>query len=268
MLSEVSKSRIRMHLGVPAAGLPQTGSQLGWRYNNQVGALEYRMINLQPIEEAQLTGYPAALIQIAGQPQQGDTVTVTIGSGSPIIYTVTSADVAAAIPLQSISQNLAKAITLANQGYLGDYGIPPQTKPTQTFGSYQGIVLIQPVPPANAAFSIAVVGTGNTLPYVAQQGVQTPPSVAFAETGITVYGYVAICDYLESRIANSADLVKYATATGAGGAGINLRMNELAERRNIYDEWCDKLADFFGIQRFPMGRPAAAGSAAFTGSIG
>lgn len=268
MLSEVTKSRIRMHLGVPAIGLPQTGSVLGWRYNNEVGSLEYRMINLQPIEEAQITGNPMALIQIAGVPHLADQVGVTIGTNARIPYNVTSGDLAAPIPLQAISQNWATAITLAAQGYLGDYGIPPQTKPSQTSGSYQGIVILQPIPPSVDPFSIVVDTTGNTIPYVAQQGVAVPPSVTFQESGITVYGYLAICDYLESRIANAADLVKYQAAGGAGGSNVAFRMNELAERRNIYDEWCGKLADFFGISRYPMGRPASSGSAAFTGSFG
>lgn len=267
MLSEVTKSRIRMHLGIPAAGIPQTGSMLGWRYNNQVGTLEYRMINLQPLEEAQVTGIPSAIVQITGTPRAGDTISVTIGSGSPIVYTVTDQDLDADIPLQSIAQNLALAIIAANQGYLADYAIPSQTKPYGPL-AFTGSVIITPLPSSPTAFTIAVSNEGGTIAYVAQQGVQLPPSVTFTETGTTVYGYVAICDYLESRIANAADLVKYQQTKGASGAGVAMRMNELAERQNIYNNWCQKLADFFGISRYPMGRPAAPGSGAFTGSVG
>ncbi len=268
MLSELLKSRVRMHLGIPALGLPQTGSMLGWRYNNEVGTLEYRMINLQPLEEAQVTGLPTAVVQITGNPQVGDRLTVTIGANAPISYTVTSADLAAQIPLQSISQNMAAAITLANQGYLGDYGIPPQTTPEGGLYFWTGTLVIVPTPANPASFTVAVTTTGNTIPYIASQGAPVPPLVTFQETGATVYGYVGICDYLESRIALAADLVKYRSATGAGGGGVAMRMNELAERKNIYNEWCQRLADFFGISRYPMGRPAAPGSAAFTGSIG
>lgn len=267
MLPELTKSRIRMHLGIPAAGIPQTGSMLGWRYNPQVGTLEYRMINLQPLEEGQITGNPTAVVQITGNPQVGDRVTLTIGTNAPISYTVQASDLAVAIPLQLISQNWALAITAANQGYLGDYGIPPQTKPFEGNSFYTGTLIVTPTPPGSTTFTIAVATTGNTIPYIQQQGVQLPPSVTFAETNTTVYGYVAICDYLEGRIANAADLVKYAQTKGAGGAGVAMRMNELAERRNIYNDWCQRLADFFGVSRYPMGRPAAPGSAAFTGSI-
>jgi hypothetical protein len=267
MLSDVTKARIRMHLGIPTAGIPQTGSMLGWRYNNQVGTLEYRFINLQPFEEAQLTGIPAATVQVTGVPVAGDVVTVAIAAGAAIHYTVTSDDLAADIPLQSIAQNVALAIVAANQGYLADYAIPSQTKPYGPL-AFTGSVIVTPIPSSPVAFTITASSTGGTIAYVAQQGVQVPPSVTFAETGLTVYGYVAICDYLEGRIANASDLVKYQQTKGASGAGVAMRLNELRERQNIYDNWCQKLADFFGISRYPMGRPSAPGSGVFTGGVG
>ena len=251
MLSEIQKSRVRVHMGVPVVGLPATGSVLGWRYNQQVGQLEYRMNNLQPIEEAQLTGTPTGVAQITGNPQIGDTVTAVI-MGVPVSYTVAASDLAAPIPLQSIEQNLGNAITLAGLGYLGNYGIPPQTKPGGGNYFFTGTLIITPT--NGQPFTFAMQNVGQTVPYAVQQGVAIPPSITFAETGTTSNGYIAICDYLESRIALASDLVKYQKADV-----VNFRMNELAERENIYTSWRQRLADIMGVPLYPMGAPPRSG---------
>jgi len=238
-------------MGIPVVGLPATGSVLGWRYNQLVGQLEYRMNNLQPIEEAQLTGNPTAVVQVTGNPVIGDVVTAVI-NGAPVSYTVQASDLAAPIPLQSIAQNWANAITTAGLGYLGNYGIPPKTTPGGGNYFYTGTLILTPT--NGQPFTIATQNVGQTVPYVVQQGVAIPPSIVFAETGTLVNGYLGICDYLESRIALASDLVKYQKADV-----VNFRMNELAERDNIYTAWRQRLADFLGIPLYPMGAPPRSG---------
>ena len=74
------------------------------------------------------------------------------------------------------------------------------------------------------------------------------------ETSTQLNGYVAICNYLESRMAVSADLTKYAQADV-----VKMRPNELAERRAQYAEFRQRLADFLGIPMYPMGHPTHSG---------
>src|SRR5579863_3162946 len=90
-LTLASKSSCRWHLGYPVAGLlrisPAGGTlasgAAGWRFFQAYGFLEYKLNNLNPDEEARLTGYAYAAIAMPGpQPNQGDTVSVTLSGGN------------------------------------------------------------------------------------------------------------------------------------------------------------------------------------------
>jgi hypothetical protein len=100
-LSEEDKQSIRRHLGYPVAGLPTLspaggtlmGGAIGYRFTQAYGQLEYRMNSLQPGEESRLMGRCVAALQVAGTPNIGDTLAVTISGGglsTPVVLTVTA----------------------------------------------------------------------------------------------------------------------------------------------------------------------------------
>lgn len=60
MFSDAEKTDIRRFCGYPAYGAGTYGN-MGWRFYQAYGALEYRMDNLAPEEEAVVRTYLAAL---------------------------------------------------------------------------------------------------------------------------------------------------------------------------------------------------------------
>lgn len=89
MLSDIQKSNLRRHLGYPVSGLYRTSingqtvadGANGNRYFTAYGALEWRMNNLMPDEEARLVGAAYAAVAITGNPQTGDTLELAFTGG-------------------------------------------------------------------------------------------------------------------------------------------------------------------------------------------
>lgn len=247
MLQEPVKARVRAHLGVPVLGVQNSGISLGYRFTNQMGLLEYRMNNLQPFEEASITGNPAAATIINGNPIAGDTVTITVNALSPLTYTVTSADASAADPCGSVAQNFALKVmqTPAYAALVWATYTPSIKQPYPTAVKPNSTLILQAL--TSAAFTVACTFTGSTAFVAYTQGSLPSPNVTMKEDSVTLYGYVAICDYLEGKIAGASDLMKFSKADVT-----TFRGDEMQARRALYREWQKRLSDFLGIPLFPV----------------
>jgi hypothetical protein len=71
--------------------------------------------------------------------------------------------------------------------------------------------------------------------------------VTFQDDSVTCTGYLSICDYLEGKIAQASDLMKYSTADV-----VTFRRDETQARGALYNVWRKRMADFFGIPIYPM----------------
>ncbi len=258
MLTERQKHDIRRHMGVPAQGIASTGFTMGYRYFTEAGMLEYRMINLQALEESTLTGNPYGQISIFGVPTVGDVLTVTVNS-TPVNYTVTSADVAATFPglttsgpLYAVAKNLATAINFANTGIFCAAG-----PPTSDQAPYQpsGFSTLNFIALNATTFTLAVSQTGNHtgLMVVTNGNVFPTPTVTYDDpesgTATTLYGMLPILNYLEGTRFSATQNLDVSKADV-----VTLREDEPQARYALYMMARQDLANFMGVPLFPIGR--------------
>ncbi|MDE2099950.1 MAG: hypothetical protein KGL39_22040 [Patescibacteria group bacterium] len=247
-LLEQDKARTRLHMGIPVAGIQDSGSASGYRFFEQVGNLEYRLNNLQPWEYGRIVGSPTAAVMISATPAVGNTITVTVGNLSPFTYTLTLNDLAQVDPVFSACENLVAAF---NQANVASYFA--STQPTVywpvTQKPFQGPSVWQMafVSTGQTAFTVAVSTTGTLVGTVTAQGSAIMPTVTFQEGNVTTTGYLAILDYLQAKVANSSDLAKFSKTDV-----VTMRYDELGYRESIYKNWRQKLADYIGCPLYPM----------------
>jgi hypothetical protein len=248
-------------MGVPVLGVQDSGFALGYRFTNVMGLLEYRMNNLQPNEYAKITGTPTAASAVYGGVQVGNTLSVTINQNSPIVYTVQPSDLLAPDPVLSAVQNIANLInqTVGSQWIASAQPAVTYSPTAVAPGPKTWQLAVIAAPTNQEAFTIAVSGTGGLIGYVVLQGALPNPQQTFNDDGMTAVGYLAICDYLESKTAISSDLMKYTQADV-----VTLRRDELGARDGLYMYWRRRLADVFGIPLYPM-QPVANFGGANTG---
>jgi len=258
VLQEFQKMRVRTHMRVPVLGVQDSGFALGYRFPNVMGLLERRMNTLQPNEFAAITGTPTGAVSLLGSVALGNTLTVTI-NGNPQTYTVTSGDMSAPDPVFSMANNAANQITAANLGAIAT-AQPTVTWPATQIGQTPQLWQLAFVSQSQATFTISVSSTGLIVPYVALAGVLPKPNQTFGD-GTQAYGYIGICDYLESATALTSDLIKFSKADV-----VEFRGNELQLRADLYDYWCEHLAEFLGIPLAPY-PPAGNFGGANTGLI-
>lgn len=248
MLQESTKQRIRVHMGVPVLGVQNSGFSLGYRFTNVMGLLEYRMINMQPFEEASITGVPAAMAMVGpGTPVAGDTLTLTVNALAPITYTVTSQDVLSTDPLGTVSQNFANQInanSTLNSTVVATFA-PSKTQPAFNTVAPNATLILQAL--SATVFTISCSFSGHTNFVAYMQGTLPAPYSTFQEDGLTLHGYVPICDYLQGKTASASDLLKFAQADVT-----KFRPDELGARAAVYKYWCKQLAQFLGIPLNPM----------------
>ncbi|HTR16512.1 MAG TPA: hypothetical protein VMI52_05695 [Acetobacteraceae bacterium] len=81
MLTDAEKTDIRRFCGYPAYGAGDAGN-MGWRFYTAYGALEYRMNNLAPAEEAVARRYLGTLTTLeSAVPGAGATLDTDSASG-------------------------------------------------------------------------------------------------------------------------------------------------------------------------------------------
>jgi hypothetical protein len=265
MLSAGTKADIRRHMGVPVAGINAGGVQLGYRYDTKVGDLEYRMINLQPYEEATITGQPIGSIQITGMPAIGDPISITMTppSGSPVVvsYAVTNQDLLAIEntpgflnngPLYSVAQNIARAINLNPSPFMAAANPPVDISAAPGYGPTYAEVLLQAI--ADPSFTIAASATGETGAIVTNQGDSIYPQSTFSDYpgGPTLLaGFVPILNYLDSNVSSRANAFLSFTQADV----VTFRPDEIGRRDDLYERMRQKLADYLGVPLFPVGQP-------------
>jgi hypothetical protein len=254
MLSDAQKNRIRVHMGVPVLGVEDSGFALGYRFTDEVGLLEFRMNRLQPYEEVGLTGLQIGQVQFviqAGPPLVGTIVTMTVtpaaAPSTPIVvpYTVKSSD----IDLPTLMRSLSNTWNMAGTTYVAAPG--PATVPSVPSGvlpQVQEFTLAATIA-GNFAITCAVSGTPNFFPAISLQGMTAAPSFTSLESGVTAVGYIAICDYMESAVAQTSDLLKYSTADV-----VRFNPHEGPRRAGLYGYWRKRLADILGIPLYPVGQ--------------
>lgn len=273
MLSEAEKSDIRRHLNYPMIGMyrqsPVGGTLAplnnGMRWFNSWGQIEYRMSNMLPNEEARVTGKPYGSIGFSqSNPLEylipidpGSTFTIsltsTLFSSNPVheTYTVTATDTFLTI-CGNVSQQFALNGVFASAGFIalndfgsGPYGLPNNANQLVTFP------LVSFLSPLNGGtFSIAVSGTGSTIPQIMQQGLALNPTLTSNLTfpATKIYGYVPILNYLEDQLAGSVS----DNLSVLKGNNATLRTSEMKDRQKLYNFYRNRLALFFGVPINPL----------------
>lgn len=267
-LTLAQKSNIRRHLKYPVAGLlrasPAGGAFaqgfIGYRFFQAYGALEFRMNNLAPDEEARLVGRAYAAAALVGpQPNPGDTVSITLSGGaiaSPQTLTATAGptipntdnrlplimELAAACSRNTVLQ-AAQVLALAPYG-TGPYAQNAVPVPEIGFTSA-------------TAFSITTAGTGAIVPGITADGAFLPPVTSLDGGLTTIFGYLPILDGLENAYGTTSDNLDTIRADVWYG-----RSNEAGQRRSLYENWVQLMADFVGVPTFREAtqRPAATGA--------
>lgn len=255
-LTILQKSDIRRHLGYPVIGLLRTSAiggtlgspSVGYRYHDAYGFLEYRMNNLNPDEEARITGQSVGAVMLVGpQPNPGDTLSVTFSGGplgSPVVVTATAPATINNVDARITMMNLLAAQVATNttlQG-TGFYAATPYgTGPLAGTASPVAELAIT----CGQVFTMAVAGTGAMAPQISSVPALPAPYAQLNGTrGVTTYGYVPNLNALESAYLSTSQNLDTAAADVWRG-----RMNELGQRRSLYEVWIDSLVDFLGVPR-------------------
>ena len=253
MLTYVQKSDIRRHLDYPVAGLLQASPAggtvasafVGYRFFQAYGRLEWKMNNLNPDEEARITGASYAAVLLVGpNPNVGDTVSITLSGGNltaPVVLTATMPPFpanTAALPF------LANALAVAAQ--------------QNTALQAAGIVCVTPygtgpfnqneLPLTEIAFTSPIgftvsnpTGSGAIIPQITSPGGILPPTSVV--DGINTFnGYLGILNALESAWPASSQNMD----TNAAGPW-TARSTESSQRLSLYANWQNRFSRFLEI---------------------
>lgn len=270
-LTAAQKSNVRRHLKYPVAGLdrisPAGGTlaqgAVGYRFFQNYGFLEYKMNNLNPDEEARLTGMAYGAVALAGpQPNAGDTITAVF-SGGPLVSPVT---VTAVMPPDNPQGNdgritLINALTAAaNRNATLQTARIIALSPYGTGAYSQNSVAVPEVgfvSPVN--FALTCSGTGNVAPQLTAEGVQLDPSTSLDGVN-TVWGYIPILNGLEGAYASASQNLDTIKADVWSG-----RSNESGQRRSLYENWVQFLSDYLGVpvNKFANQRPQSTGAVSY-----
>jgi len=257
------KSNLRRHLKYGIAGLATTspaGGNLapgfnGYRFFQGYGAMEYRMNNLAPDEEARIVGaaYGAAAI-VGPAPHNGDTVSVVLSGGqiaSPQTL-VATAGPAANPTSQILDLVMQLAAACAGNTVLQAAGV----RGVAPYGTGPFAQNAVPVPEvafsAPKAFTITAAGSGILVPQITADGSMLPPFCSL-DGDTTTWGYLPILDGLEAGWLGAAQNLDTIQADVWKG-----RNNEAGARKSLYETYVQQLADFIGIwtNRDAKQRPA------------
>jgi len=222
------------------------------------GQLEFYMQNLQAAEEAILTGQPYGQIRLVGIPVAGQTITPTVNA-TPILYTVTALDVAATVPLTNIANAVAQAVNNAQVGgvFAGGSSVLPSAPPAQ-LPAFAQITLVSPL----STFTLSAGTTGSIQAYVTANG-SVYPNPQYTKnnsdgTSTAIYGYIAICNFMQNRIM-AADS-NFDTLVAGGREGITLRPYEMKQRIQMYNYWREAMGNVLSVGKDAWGFRGNSGS--------
>lgn len=273
MLTELQKSKIRRHLKYPVAGLYRTSpaggtlgqGAVGYRFFEAYGFLEYKMNNLQPVEEAQITGLAYGGVALVGpQPNVGDSITVTITLGNGTVVNLTATTPAQSPPGNTdmrlvlcnaiaAASALSPVLQAAGMVSLSPYGTGPFS---------QNAVAVPEVSfSAAAPFAISgtAAGTSGLTPQITAPGTFIDPSTSL-DGSTTIWGFVPILDGLLNAYGTSSQNLDTIQADVWRGRG-----NEAGSRRSLYENWVQMLSDFMAvpINKFARQSPTRSGAMRF-----
>lgn len=248
-LPNAIKVKIRDHLRYGIAGLYRTSpaggtvasGMIGYRFFQAYGTLEYRMNNMDPNEEAMVTGAAVGAVAVTGpNPNAGDTFTLNFSGGglsTPVQITVTAA--AGDQPVNIIAKLAAALIqnqTLQLAGFTAaaPFGSGP-------FAPNTTIPLPECSVVAPAAFTlqascssisgIQVTAPGEQIGYTASLDGRTQ-----------IFGFIPILDGLKGAIASASQNFDTRQADVWKG-----RASELALRTAAYETIRVEFANFMGV---------------------
>lgn len=274
-LTQAQKVSIRRHLGVPFAGTAQAGRLYGWRFTWYQEDLEYRMNNMQPSEEALITGNALGLVRIYPRVTAGDVISYTLVDGVNNLaaaYTVQASDLALqpgvvnpadSSPLYAAALGSAAALNtvLIPKGYAAVGVMPADLYSPQYVPPFFAEVDI--MGPGSSTFTLTVSVAGTTNAQIGQQGLPSPVVATLVNT-ITkqqtiAYGYANLLDALAMGMTQAnlslwlerADVAKF-------------RVDEIAARRALYREYITQLEMVLGSREYvqKFGGAAAGGASA------
>lgn len=246
-LSDITKVKIRDHLGYGVAGLPSISpvggstaiGQIGYRFFKAYGQLEYRLNNMSPNEEAMLTGAAVGAVGILGVPTAGDVFRLFVSGGglstpSEILVTAQAGNqnfnIAAAL---ANGVNADDGCQLAMIRGVGLYGTGP-------FSPNTTVPLPEVAIFAPETFQLTVRFTSSASAQITNQGSMIGPQASIdGQTLLT--GYVPICDALKGAIASASQNFDTAQADVWKG-----RSSELALRISAYEAFRRQMQSFLG----------------------
>ncbi len=244
-LTAQQKVDIRRHLNVPFAGIPFSQYTSGLRTILTVGQLESYMNLLQVEEECTLTGYPCGVVRIYGTAVIGNVINVTINNHL-VTYTVQAGDVLARQPLVNIANSVASAINVSGIGVQAATGsISTGDLPPAALPSTGQVSIICGVP-----FTLAASGVGMTAvvdPMSNGQNYPYPNTASIAGAP-AVYGYINICNYLETRTIQADAFLSFEKADV-----VTFRKYEIEKRVQLYDVWRKKMGVALSVGANPAG---------------
>ncbi len=266
-LTIAQKSGVRRHLKYPTIGLLRVspgggGLTLGsawasWRFFQAFGFLEYRMNNMNPDEEARITGNALGAVALVGpQPTPGDMVSVTFAAAQIVptqTLTVTVPALNGTDGLVALTNLLAAAC--ANNAVLQAAGFYSATPYGNGPFSQNEVPLAEVSFSAPFTFTITASGTGLVSPQITAQGQFLSPHAAL-DGASTLYGFLPILDGLEAAFGGTSQNLD----TSAAGPW-KARANEIGQRAALYEHWQNKLSEFMGVPINPDRKPTRAPSA-------
>jgi hypothetical protein len=252
------KSDCRRHLMYPVAGLiklsPAGGSLMsgaaGYRFTQAYGFLEYKMNNLNPDEEARVTGSVFGAVAFLGPPPNpGDSVSVVLSGGgiaSPQTLTAT---------LPSASVNVGdgrlwfanQIAALCSQNTVLQAAGVVAVSPYGTGPFTESVIPIPEVAfEASFVFTLTGSGTGAIAPQITSVPQMLSPSTSL-DGVTTIWGYLPILNGLENYHAQASQNLD----TKQAGPWYS-RGNEIGLRTSLYRQWQQKLSDFLGTPLNPQ----------------
>lgn len=257
-LTDAQKAQVRRHLKYDVIGLPIVSpggaaygqASAGYRYFTAYGRLEWRMNALSPSEEAILLGVPfGGVAFVGGQPNPGDTVSVTFAATGVAAQTITTPPFSAT-GVDGRLQFAQQIVSLTQQNsILRAFGLNTYTP----YGTGPFAATAVPLPEvgftAPAIFTLSATGTGVITPQITSQGNFVPPSTSLDGGKTTIFGFLNILNGLEFAYGAASDNLDTAQADVW-----KARSNELGLRMSLYETWVGQMSDFLGVPVNPQRR--------------
>jgi len=253
MFTEDQKIDVRRFLGYPVGGNPPIspagaghllGGLNGYRFFQASGTLEFKMNNLQPLEEAKITGQSTGVVRVLSGPDP----TKAVGSGLDLALTLLIDDIAVdTIMLTTSSVDTVMSIgTLFANGVLASsllqaesfQALAPTSLPAAPF---IGLQIMCP-----RDFTIQTAGSDPVILAVSPgSGLFTNPKVTFEEEG-EFHGFLPILTILENKmigqVSDNLDTDKADVWTA--------RKSEPEDRQRLFDYWRFQFSRFLNTPLF------------------